>query len=310
MHSLVQQQVRMLMAAPLQTKDNVIGLIYVDSPSLIREFIAEDLSLLTVLANVAAIRIEHARLIEVEQTKRILAKDLDQAALIQQGLLPAQAPKVPGIELAGHNAACRTVGGDYYDFLPYPDGRVAIALGDVSGKAMPAALLMTSLQARVRVLAEEPPEVAGMMTRLNRATAANCPSNRFISFFFSVLDPKTGELTYANAGHNPPMIARANGTIDRLEGGGLLMGIVPSASYDAYRVQLNPGDVLLLYSDGVTEATNPLGEEFEEERLGQILQANRHRSPEEIVEAVTRAVSDFSAGAPVADDLTLVVAKR
>ena len=105
MHSLVQQQVRMLMAAPLQTKDNVIGLIYVDSPSLIREFIAEDLSLLTVLANVAAIRIEHARLIEVEQAKRILAKDLDQAALIQQGLLPAQAPKVPGIELAGHNAA-------------------------------------------------------------------------------------------------------------------------------------------------------------------------------------------------------------
>jgi sigma-B regulation protein RsbU (phosphoserine phosphatase) len=310
MHSLVQQQVRMLMAAPLQTKDKVIGLIYVDSPSLIREFTAEDLSLLTVLANVAAIRIEHARLIEVEQTKRILAKDLEQAALIQQGLLPTQAPRIPGIELAGHNAACRTVGGDYYDFLPYPDGRVAIALGDVSGKAMPAALLMTSLQARVRVLAEEPPDVAGMMTRLNRATAANCPSNRFISFFFSVLDSKTGELVYANAGHNPPMIARANGMIDRLEGGGLLMGIVASASYDAYRVQLNAGEVLLLYSDGVTEATNPLGEEFEEERLAQILQSNRHRSPDEIVEAVTRAVSDFSAGAPVADDLTLVVAKR
>jgi phosphoserine phosphatase RsbU/P len=106
------------------------------------------------------------------------------------------------------------------------------------------------------------------------------------------------------------MIARANGMIDRLEGGGLLMGIVASASYDAYRVQLNAGEVLLLYSDGVTEATNPLGEEFEEERLAQILQSNRHRSPDEIVEAVTRAVSDFSAGAPVADDLTLVVAKR
>ena len=140
MHSLVQQQVRMLMAVPLQTKDDVIGLIYVDSPSLTREFSAEDLSFLTVLANVAAIRIEHARLNEVEQSRRILAKDLEQAALIQQGLLPTQAPRVPGIELAGHNAACRTVGGDYYDFLPYKDGRVAIALGDVSGKAMPAAL--------------------------------------------------------------------------------------------------------------------------------------------------------------------------
>jgi serine phosphatase RsbU (regulator of sigma subunit) len=310
MHSLVQQQVRMLMAAPLQTKENVLGLIYVDSPSLLREFTAEDLSLLTVLANVAAIRIEHARLIEVEQTKRILAKDLDQAALIQQGLLPAHAPAVRGIELAGHNAPCRTVGGDYYDFIPYPDGRVAIALGDVSGKAMPAALLMTSLQARVRVLAEDPPDVASMMTRLNRATAANCPANRFVSFFFSVLDPRTGELTYANAGHNPPMIARANGTIERLEGGGLLMGIMPSAEYESYRVQLKPGDVLVLYSDGVTEATNPLGEEFEEERLAEVVRLNRQRPPDEIVEAITRAVSDFSSGSAVADDLTLVVAKR
>lgn len=310
MHSLVQQQVRMLMAAPLQTKDDVIGLIYVDSPSLIREFTSDDLSMLTVLANVAAIRIEHARLIEVEQAKLILAKDLEQAAQIQQGLLPTQAPKLAGVTLAGHNAACRTVGGDYYDFIPYPDGKVAIALGDVSGKAMPAALLMTSLHARVRVLAEDPPDVAEMMTRLNRATAANCPSNRFVSFFFSVFDPATGILTYANAGHNPPMVARAGGRIDLLEGGGLLMGILPSAKYEAYTVQLQPGDVLLLYSDGVTEATNPEGEEFEEERLSRVLKASAALSPGEIVEAITKAVRDFSAGAPVADDLTLVVAKR
>lgn len=310
MHSLVHQQVRMLMAAPLQTKDNVIGLIYVDSPSLVQEFTADDLSLLTVLANVAAIRIEHARLIEVEQAKRILAKDLEQAALIQQGLLPTCAPKLPGIELAGHNAACRTVGGDYYDFLAYADGRVAIVLGDVSGKAMPAALLMTSLQARVRVLAEEPPDVAEMMTRLNRATAANLPSNRFISFFFSVLDPRTGELVYANAGHFPPLIARSDGSIERLEGGGLLLGILPSVNYEAYRAFLHPGEVLLLYSDGVTEATNPAGEEFEEERLEQTLLKNREKSPQDIVAAINEAVEAFAAGAPVADDLTLVVVKR
>ena len=310
MHSLVQQQVRMLMAAPLQTKDDVIGLIYVDSPSLIREFTADDLSMLTVLANVAAIRIEHARLIEVEQAKVVLAKDLEQAAQIQQALLPSQAPKVPGVALAGHNAACRTVGGDYYDFIPYPDGKVAIALGDVSGKAMPAALLMTSLHARVRVLAEDPPHVAEMMMRLNRATAANCPSNRFVSFFFSVFDPASGVLTYANAGHNPPMIVRSDGRIDLLEGGGLLMGILPSAKYEAYTAQLGLGDSLLLYSDGVTEAANAAGEEFEEERLAKVLQANVDKHPHEIVDAITNAVREFSAGAPVADDLTLVVAKR
>ena len=309
MHSLVQQQVQMLMAAPLQTKDAVIGLIYVDTPSLIREFTPDDLSLLTVLANVAAIRIEHARLIEVEQAERILAKDLEQAAQIQQALLPAEAPQVPGVELAGHNAPSRTVGGDYYDFIPYGDGRVAIALGDVSGKAMPAALLMTSLQARVRVLAEEPPDVTEMMTRLNRATAANCPTNRFISFFFSVLDPATGRLVYANAGHNPPLVARTDGSIEKLEGGGLLMGILGKAVYQQYEAQLLPGDVLLLYSDGVTEATNPSNQEFEEARLEQTLLANRHKRPHEIVTAVTEAVESFASGVPVADDLTLVVAK-
>jgi len=310
MHSLLQQQVHMLMAAPLQTKDNVIGLIYVDSPSLVREFTSEDLSLLTVLANVAAIRIEHARLVEVEQAERILANDLEQAAHIEQALLPARAPYVAGIELAGHNAPSRSVGGDYYDFLPYPDGRVAIALGDVSGKGMPAALLMSSFQARVRVLAEDPPDMAEMMTRLNRATAVSCPSNRFVSFFFSVLDPATGELVYANAGHNPPLIARADGRIESLEDGGVLMGILPSARYEAYHARLYPGDVLLVYSDGVTEAVNPEGEEFEEHRLETVLLAHRGGSPQNIVTAVTEAVNQFTAGAPVADDLTLVVVKR
>ena len=310
MHSLVQQQVRMLMAAPLQTKDDVIGLIYVDSPSLIREFTADDLSLLTVLANVAAIRIEHARLIEVEQAKRILANDLEQAALIQQGLLPIHVPNVPGVDLAGYNAACRTVGGDYYDFIPYSDGRVAIALGDVSGKAMPAAMLMTSLQARVRVLAEEPPDVAEMMIRLNRATAANIPPNRFITFFFSVLDAQTGELTYANAGHNPPFLARVDGSVEQLTGGGIPLGILGSTKYDSFKIRLDPGDVLLVYSDGVTEASNPAEDEFGEDRLAGVLRENRERPSNDIVHAVVNDVEAYTAGAPLADDLTLVAVKR
>ena len=207
--SIVEQNIRTLMAVPLQTRDKIIGIIYVDSPSLLREFTKDDLNLLTVMANVAAIRIEHTRFAEVEQARQLMARDLEQAAEIQQRFLPAVAPVVRGLDVAGHNAPCRTVGGDYYDFFPYGSSRIAMVLGDVSGKGMPASLLMMGLQARVQVLIEEPKSLADVMTRLNRITSANCPSNRFITLFFCILDGDTGELTFCNAGHNPPLIVRA-----------------------------------------------------------------------------------------------------
>jgi hypothetical protein len=230
--SIVQQQIRSMLAVPLQTDDRVIGLIYLDSPHFVHEFTKDDLNLLTVMANVAAIRIEHTRLAEVEQAEKLLAKELQQAAEIQQGLLPAAAPQLPGVDLAGYNAPCRTVGGDYYDFLTYPDGRVAMLVGDVAGKGMPAALLMSSLQARAQVLFDDPTDLAALVTRLNRIIASNCPSNRFISFFIGVLDPKTGDLTYVNAGHNPPLLAKRNGGVEKLEGTGLILGILASAKFD------------------------------------------------------------------------------
>src|SRR5579864_7394121 len=149
--SIVEQKVHSMMAVPLQTNDRIIGLIYLDSPFVLREFTKEDLSLLTVMANVAAIRVESARLAEVEQAERIMARDLSQAAVIQGGMLPEKAPEVPGADLAGFNMACRTVGGDYYGFFPYSDGRVALALGDVSGKGIPAGLMVMQLQARLEV---------------------------------------------------------------------------------------------------------------------------------------------------------------
>jgi len=137
--SIIEQRVRTLMAVPLQTDDKVIGLLYVDSPPLTREFTSDDLNLLTVMANVAGMRIERERLAEVEQAERLMAAELEQAAEIQRNLLPAAAPVVAGLELAGYNAACRTVGGDYYDFLTYPDGRIGVVIADVAGKGMPAA---------------------------------------------------------------------------------------------------------------------------------------------------------------------------
>jgi phosphoserine phosphatase RsbU/P len=309
--SIVQQQIRSMLAVPLQTDDRVIGLIYLDSPHFVHEFTKDDLNLLTVMANVAAIRIEHTRLAEVEQAERMLAKELEQAAEIQRRLLPAAAPSVPGVDLAGYNAPCRTVGGDYYDFMTYPDGRVAILVGDVAGKGMPAALLMSSLQARVQVLFDDPVDVAALVTRLNRIITSNCPSNRFISFFVGVLDTKTGELIYVNAGHNPPLVARRDGSVEKLDCTGLILGIMSAARYEQKTVTLEPGDAVVLFSDGVTEACRPdKDEEFGEDRLAESFSKLRNDPAKDIIEAINRQVHYFTAGSPPADDITLVIAKR
>jgi sigma-B regulation protein RsbU (phosphoserine phosphatase) len=307
--SIVQQRVRTLMAVPLQTNERVIGLIYVDSPSMLKEFTKDDLALLTVMANVAAIRIEHARLLEVEQAERMMARELENAAEIQQSFLPSGPPYVPGADIAGHNAPSSAVGGDYYDFFTYEDGSVAMVLGDVSGKGMPSSLMMMALQARVRALLGEFIELAGFMDRLNRLTAANCPPAKFITFCASILNPFSGQLVWCNAGHNRPLIVRGDGTIEVLEGGGLPLGILPVTQYEQSTALLQPGDTFVLYSDGVTEAMNPSEEDFGEDRLQQVLTAHRNEPAKLILEAVLSAVREWSAGAAQADDITLLVAR-
>jgi sigma-B regulation protein RsbU (phosphoserine phosphatase) len=169
---------------------------------------------------------------------------------------------------------------------------------------------MMQLNARVQLLAEDPGDLGAFMVRLNKATCANCPTNRFITFFFCVFDPATGELAYANAGHNPPILVRASGDAEMLEGGGLVLGILSIAPYSEMCATLQPGDMLVLYSDGVTEANNPDFEQFDEERLIAVLKAHRRDPPATIVEGVKKALIEFCAGAPQADDITLLIAKR
>jgi len=308
--SIVQNSVRSMIAVPLQTNDRVIGLIYVDSPDMIREFTREDLGLLTVMANVAAIRIEHARLNEIELVERAMSKELDQAAHIQMGLLPSAPPKAEGMDIAGRTSPCRTVGGDYYDYLEFPDGRLGMLVGDVAGKGMPASLLMSSLQARVKVLFEEGDRLAEKITRLNKATTAHTPDNRFITFFMTVADPATGELVFTNAGHNPPVLVRAKGGFELLNGGGMILGILPMAQYEEFHIKMERGDTLVLFSDGVTEAVNPLDEDFGEQRLAELVASMHGKSAHEIMEAVHSEVARFTQGAPPADDITVVVARR
>ena len=309
--SLIEQQIRSFLAVPLQTGDKVIGLIYLDAPKLVRDFVEEDLSLLTVMANIAAIRIEQSRLTEAEQEKKLLVQDLERAAEIQRRLLPGAAPRLAGFDIAGYNAPCRTVGGDYFDFLHYPDGYVGVFIGDVSGKGMSAALLMSSLQARVQVLFEARGGLAEQVVRLNRITAGNCLNECFVTLFAAILDPTTGRIVYCNAGHNPPLIVHKNDAVERLPATGLILGVKPDAEYEEGSCVLNQEDLLVLFSDGLTEACSvEADEEFGEERLVELLKRERHKPAAEIIECIKQVLMSFTGSAPPADDITVVLARR
>lgn len=308
--SIVAQEVRSILAVPLQTDDVVIGLVYLDSLNFVREFTVDDLNVVTLMANIAAIRIEHARLVQQEESRKLLDRDLERAAEIQRRLLPAQAPKVAGLDLAGYNAPCRTVGGDYYDFFTYPDGRVALLIGDVSGKGLGAALLMSSLQARAQVFFEDPKDLAAQVSRLNRSVAINCPGNCFITFFAAVLNPSNGELVYCNAGHNAPFLIRRSGKVEQLGATGIPLGIARDATYDRQGCHVETEDILILFSDGVTEAHGlDADREFGEERLLSIVQSARSLSVDGIVQRIREELLSFLQGAPPSDDITLVISR-
>jgi len=183
-----------------------------------------------------------------------------------------------------------------------------LIVADVAGKGMPAALLMANLQARIQVLVEDDLDLASLVARLNRSLCAHCPGNRFITFFACEIDPRTGDLTYVNAGHNPPLVVRANGPVDFLQGGSMVLGVFPQATYTQHTAHLGPGDLLALYSDGVTEASAPgAHDEFGEQRLAAAL---RGETPAAMIEAVKNAVSAFAGSVSAADDFTLLLARR
>jgi sigma-B regulation protein RsbU (phosphoserine phosphatase) len=247
----------------------------------------------------------------VEQAEIIMKKELEQAAEIQRNLLPRHAPPVEGLELAAFSYPCRSVGGDYFDYLKMAGGRLGLIVGDVAGKGLAAALLMSSLQARVQVLIEEPGDVSMLMGRLNASVARTCPGNRFVTFFLCSLDPVTGELSYTNAGHNPPYLVRAaTGDIEQLTAGGPVLGILPAARYQSAVLKMEPGDVLVMFSDGITEAQSPSGEEYGEDRLLAALTPICKQSAAAISKILGESVEHFMGTAPAADDITLVVARK
>ncbi len=308
--TIISSGVRSLMAVPLQTESQVIGLLYLDSSRFLKAFTQEDLTLATVLANIAAIRIEHAHFAERAQAEKILQNELRQAAEIQVSLFPAESPTIPGYDIAGMSVPCRSCGGDYFDYVDLEGGKLGVLLGDVSGKGLSAALLLAGLQARVHVLSEQSSQADDLMAKLNRRIAPAWPGNRFMTMCILSLDPASGEFTYCNAGHNPPWLLRANGQVETLTEGGPVLGILKNAPYRAAGGVMQPGDTLLLFTDGASEAENPAGTEIGENGVLDLLIAARHGTSSDIIRDVYDAVQRHLAGQPAADDVTLLAVRR
>ncbi len=308
--TVVLQGVRSVLAVPLGVADKVFGIIYADSPIAEGRFTEDHLKVLTTLASVAAIRVENNRLIESRLDRERLERELALASEIQQRFQPTAPPIVPGYELQGISFPCYEIGGDYYDFIERDDGRLVIALGDVSGKGTAAALLMSSLHAAVHAQSASHDSLVGTISAVNRYLADNIPSNRFVTLFYAELDPESGALSFLNAGHNPPLIVHAAGTVEQLASGGLPLGIKPDAEYREGRTQLQKGDVLCIYSDGVTEAQSPAGEEFGPTRLYEVVSRNIDASAAGIRDRIESALTKFAQGTSAADDITLVIVKR
>ena len=250
-------------------------------------------------------------LILLEVADRLtLKKDLEVAREIQLAMLPREIYTATGIEAFGVTRPANTVGGDLYDVMRRADGRIVFALGDVAGKGSPAALLMALIVAMLRVLVDEGLEPAELATRLNGQVSRHAPGSRFITMVLGLYDPDTGHVSYVNAGQNPPMLRRASGKYERLTEGGMALGMFEHATYTAGSISLGAGDVLVLFSDGVTEAENTAGVAFEDEGLQRIINEHWWKDLQTLGTSVLRGVEAHAADTKIADDLTVLALRR
>jgi sigma-B regulation protein RsbU (phosphoserine phosphatase) len=269
---------------------------------------AEDLDFAAALARQAQAALEGARLHRLRIEKERQDRDLEIARRIQQGLLPKSAPRLAGFEIAGESRSCLHVGGDYFDFVPLAGGRLGLVIADVSGKGTPASLMMASVHAWLRALAGSEP-AARVLERLNRFVYASTETSRYVTLFYGELDPATRRLVYVNAGHVPPFVVRSNGSEERLRSGGPVLGLLDEVTLDAGELSLAPGDVLAAVTDGVTEAVDPAGREFGDERVRQALAAHAGKGARETLLGLVGAVDRWAGEAGCSDDLTALILK-
>jgi sigma-B regulation protein RsbU (phosphoserine phosphatase) len=302
---------------PLAVRDKLLGFISLGPKRSEEPYTGSDVRLLKSVAAQTGLALENANLVrtvadEVAQRER-MNREVEIAREVQERLFPQKLPIIAGLDYAGHCRPALGVGGDYYDFLALPKGNLGIAIGDVSGKGIAAALMMASLQASLRSEATRAPEnLAAAVSNINHLVYEASASNRYATFFYGQYDPADGTFDYVNAGHNPPMLfhdAGENGTVSRLEPGGTVIGLLESVHYQQGSVRLVPGDVLIFFTDGISEAMNLDDEEWGEDRLIDAIRGCRRSSAHQLLECIFDAATKFAGTAPQHDDMTLVVVR-
>ena len=299
--------VRYLERSDAPAEQRPIGVLYLDSREKGHLLSPASRSALETVATEAASAIESARLYREAAEKARLEQELQLAAEIQRALLPEAYQSGPHFEVAASSIPCRAIGGDFFDYFHLPDSRFGFALGDVAGKGPPAALLTAMIQGVFSAQVQTAASPSQLMSSVNAGLIRRSIQNRFATVVYGALAPD-GRLIYSNAGHNPPVLIRRD-RVQRLETGGLILGLFPHATYDEETLELEPGDMLVIVSDGVTEAFNAAGEDFGEARLLACLDANRACEPADLLQQILSSVREFVASAAQTDDVTALVLK-
>lgn len=305
-----ENSIRSLVCVPLLIKSELKGIFTLYNKKTSEGFSTEDQRLLGIIAAQSAQVIENARLYEEEQALLRMQQEMKLATKIQLELLPKHAPKLSGYDLAGKSIPAQSVGGDYFDFIAIDEHRLALCVGDISGKGLPAAMLMANLQATMRSLSLTPSSVGECLGRANRLLHQSTDSEKFATLFYGVLDTRQHSLCYSNAGHNDPFVLSLQSAPRLLKIGGIMLGLLPQRTFAEETIALAPGEVLVIYSDGISEAVNVLDEQFGEERLLEVMREHWQASASELVERVLVAVQQHAGSAPQADDMTIMIVRR
>lgn len=301
--------VRSLLCVPLRLKGRMIGVLSVFNKRASECFSENDQRLLAIIGAQSAQVIENARLYEEEKALQKMQQEVQMARDIQTRLLPKAPPVVAGFDIAGKSVPAQNVGGDYFDFLQFRDGRWGLCLADVSGKGISASLLMANVQATVRGQSVLGSSAAQCLHSSNLQLYQSTDTDKYVTLFYGVLDAEKRQLQYSNAGHNPPMLFKNGSEPSLLTVGGPVLGILPEVPFEQATVTLDPGDLLLIYSDGYSEAMNHAFEEFGEERLLDVARRNRNASAAQLIDRIGEAVRQHCGGASQTDDMTMIAVR-